>query len=195
MINTAKSIKLSEIEINILINDKKCDIIPVMKQAITQKSSSLILRISLLGIAAVVLFFSSFMVAEVHSSWASEVPELAGWRYPIILVTIAVVVTFLVALAQIWKLLSLVDKNKAFSQGSVKVMRNVKYCGFIISGLFATWLPLSYHAALSDDAPGIILIFGTIFVGIPFVVAVLAGVAQKLFQNAIDIKSENDLTV
>lgn len=31
--------------------------------------------------------------------------------------------------------------------------------------------------------------------GIASVVAVLAGVAQKLFQSAIDIKRENDLTV
>ncbi len=160
-----------------------------------KNSTTLLLRTALLGIAAVVLLFSSFMVTGVYSNWAEESPELAGWRYPIIFVITSVVITFFVALVQIWKLLSLVDKNKAFSQASVKTMRNVKYCGFIISGLFATWLPLSYHAAQNEDAPGLIILFGTIFVCIPFVVAVLAGVAQKLFQNAIDIKKENDLTV
>lgn len=166
-----------------------------MKQVITKKGSTLFLRTALLGIASVVVLFSSFTVAEVYNRWAVDSPELAGWRYPIIFVIAAVVITFLVALGQIWKLLSLIDKNKAFSQASVRVMRNVKYSGFIISGLFATWLPLAYHAAQTDDAPGLILLFGTIFVGVPFVVAVLAGVAQKLFQSAIAIKSENDLTV
>lgn len=160
-----------------------------------KNGSSLLLRVALLGIAGVVLFFSSFMVAEVHSRWAVDSPELAGWRYPIIAVIIFVVCTFLVALMQIWKLLGLIDKNKAFTKASVKTMRTVKYCGFIMSGLFATWLPLAYHAAQSDDAPGLLLLFGTVFVGIPFVVAILAGVAQRLFQHAIDIKKENDLTV
>jgi hypothetical protein len=65
----------------------------------------------------------------------------------------------------------------------------------MLCGLFAIWLPLSYHAAQTEDAPGLIVLFGTVFIAIPFVVAVLAGVAQKLFQNAIDIKKENDLTV
>ena len=157
--------------------------------------STLFLRLALLGIAVVVLFFSSFTFAEVNNTWAADSPELANWQYPIMFVIAAVVITFFVALGQIWKLLSLIDKNKAFSQASVKVMQNIKHCAFTISGLFATWLPLSYHAAQNDDAPGLIIIFGTIFVGIPLVVAFLAGVAQRLFQNAIDIKKENDLTV
>lgn len=166
-----------------------------MNKKVIDQGTTLFLRAALLGIGVVVTFFSSFMLAEVYSHWASDSPELAGWRYPIMFVIAAVVITFFVALAQIWKLLNLIDRNKAFSKASVKAMQNVKYCGFIISGLFATWLPLSYHAAQNDDAPGLILIFGTIFVGVPLVVAFLAGVAQRLFQNAIDLKSENDLTV
>ncbi len=160
-----------------------------------KRGSTILLRLALAGIVAVVLFFSSFMVANVYDNWAEESPELAGWRYPIIAVIVATVATFLFALLQIWNLLGLVDKNKAFSAASVKAMRNIKYCGFIITGLFATWSPLAYHAAQNEDAPGLMLLFGTIFIGVPFVVAILAGVAQRLFQNAIDIKSENDLTV
>ncbi len=104
-------------------------------------------------------------------------------------------ITFCVAVRQIWKLLNLIDKNKAFTKASVRAMKNVKHSGLLISGFFAALTPLSYHAAQNEDAPGMILIFGAIFVGIPFVVAIFAGVAERLFQNAIDIKSENDLTV
>ena len=167
----------------------------IMNKKIIDRGSTLFLRAALLGIAGMVLLFSTFMLSDVYSNWARQSPELANWRFPIIFVIASVVITFLVALGQIWKLLNLIDKNKAFSPASVKVMQSIKYCGFIISGLFATWLPLSYHAAQNDDAPGLILIFGTIFVGVPLVVAFLAGVAQRLFQNAIDLKSENDLTV
>lgn len=166
-----------------------------MNKKVIDKGSTLLLRASLLGIAGIVALFGSFMLANVYSNWASESPELAGWRYPVIFVITAVVITFFVALGQIWRLLGLVSKNKAFSKTSVKTMRNVKYCGLLISGLFATWMPLAFHVAQNEDAPGMVLIFGVVFVSIPFIVAIFAGVAQQLFQNAIDIKSENDLTV
>lgn len=166
-----------------------------MKNLAKIRSSTLLIRLALLGIAIVVTFFSSSIISEIFSHWGEDSPEVAGWKFPVIIVIVASVITFFVALIQIWKLLGLIDRNKAFSQASVHAMRNVKYCGFIISGLFAIWLPLVFYFANEDDAPGVLLLFGTIFVGVPFVVAVLAGVAQKLFQNAIDIKKENDLTV
>lgn len=101
-------------------------------------NASLLIRAALFGIASVVLFFTTFMIGEVHGKWTREVADLAGWKYPIIFVMTASVLTFLTVLAHIWKLLSLIDKDQAFSEGSVKIMRRVKYCGFIISGLFAT---------------------------------------------------------
>lgn len=157
--------------------------------------TNLLLRAAILGISGIVIFFSSFILSDVYRNWSTQSPELSGWKYPIILVIGGAVLTFFVALGQIWRLLGLVEKNKAFSVSSVKAMRNVKYCGLVMSGLFVILLPLVFHAAQNDDAPGLILLYGSIFICVPFVVAILAGVAQKLFQNAIDIKNENDLTV
>ena len=45
-----------------------------------------------------------------------------------------------------------------------------------------------------DDAPGIIII-GMIMIFASMVIAVFAAVLQRLLKDAIDIKSENDLTV
>jgi len=160
-----------------------------------KNGSTLFLRAAILGAALVVVLLSAWAVTDVFSHWPEQSPELARWQYPIIFVITASASTFCVAVRQIWKLLNLIDKNKAFTKASVKAMKNVKYCGLLISALFASWMPLAFHAAQNEDAPGMILIFGAIFVGIPFVVAIFAGVAQRLFQNAIDIKSENDLTV
>ena len=58
------------------------------------------------------------------------------------------------------------------------------------------WLvmPLFYLIAEIDDAPGIILI-GMVIIFASMVIAVFAAVLQRLLQEAIDIKSENDLTV
>lgn len=159
------------------------------------RGTILFLRTALLGAAVVISLLSAWAVSDIFRHWAEDSPEVAGWTYPLILVISGSTITFCVAARQIWKLLNLIDQNKAFTAASVRAMRNVKYCGFIISSLFATWMPLVFRAADTEDAPGLVLIFGAIFIGIPFVIAVFAGVAQQLFQNAIDIKKENDLTV
>ncbi len=55
-------------------------------------------------------------------------------------------------------------------------------------------MPLLYLMAEIDDAPGIILI-GLVIVFASMVIAVFSAVLQRLLKEAIDIKSENDLTV
>lgn len=166
-----------------------------MNKQVINRGSTLFLRLAILGMALIVVLLSVWALVDVQGHWAEDSPNLAYWQYPIMFVITAAAATFCVAVRQIWSLLNLIDKNKAFTDASVKTMKNVKYCGLLISGLFATWMPLVFHAAQNEDAPGMILIFGAIFVGIPFVVAIFAGVAARLFQNAIDIKKENDLTV
>ena len=54
-------------------------------------------------------------------------------------------------------------------------------------------MPLFYLVAERDDAPGIII--GMIIIFASMVIAVFAAVLQRLLKDAIDIKSENDLTV
>jgi len=103
-------------------------------------------------------------------------------------------VPFFFALYQALKLLDNIDKNKAFSKKSVKALSNIKYCAFIISGLFAAGMPYVFYLADRDDAPGVAAV-GFVIVGASFVIGTFAAVLQKLIQNAMDIKSENDLTV
>jgi len=55
-------------------------------------------------------------------------------------------------------------------------------------------MPFNYLLADLDDAPGLILM-GIVPIFASIVIAVFAAVLQKLLRNAIDIKSENDLTI
>lgn len=103
-------------------------------------------------------------------------------------------VPFLFALHQTLKLLSYIDKNKAFSGLSVKALKLIKYCALVISGLYAIGSPYIYYAAQRDDAPGV-MAMGLIITGASFAIAIFAAVLQKLLQSAIAIKKENDLTV
>ncbi|MHB8129957.1 MAG: DUF2975 domain-containing protein [Mobilitalea sp.] len=121
-------------------------------------------------------------------------PEYALVLYPIVIGMYVSTIPFFVALFQALRLLNYIDRNKAFSELSVNALKNIKYCATIISILYVVEMPSFYNLAEKDDAPGIILI-GIAFIFASFVVAVFAAVLQKLLKNAIDIKSENDLTV
>jgi hypothetical protein len=103
-------------------------------------------------------------------------------------------IPFFFALHQALKLLNYIDRNKAFSLAAVNALKRIKYCGLAISGLFAAGMPYVFWLSDRDDAPGVAAI-GFVIIGASFVIATAAAVFQSLFQNAVDIKSENDLTV
>ncbi|XEC94221.1 DUF2975 domain-containing protein [Paenibacillus tarimensis] len=121
-------------------------------------------------------------------------PDYAHILYPILIGLYVSVIPFFVALYQAFRLLSYIDKNKAFSQISVKALKNIKYCAITISTLYVVMMPFVYLVAELDDAPGLIII-GMVPIFASMVIAVFAAVLQRLLQEAIDIKSENDLIV
>ena len=108
-------------------------------------------------------------------------------------------IAFFVALYQAFKLLGHIGQNKVFSLNSVKALRTIKYCAIVLSisiVMAALYIRISYaiHAKGDDDPAGFIAVcIMTTFISI--VVATTAAVFEKLLQNAVDIKSENDLTV
>lgn len=125
---------------------------------------------------------------------AGLLSDQTGFYRPILWGLYAPAAPLFFALFQALKLLQCIDKNQAFSARSVAALKNIKHCAFTISALFAVGMPYIFYAADRDDAPGVALI-GFIVIGASFVIGAAAAVFQRLFQNAVDIKSENDLTV
>lgn len=115
-------------------------------------------------------------------------------HYPVLIGMYAAAVPFFFALYQTLKLLSYIDKNKAFSELSVNALKHIKYCAITISILYAGLIPFLFPIAQADDAPGIVAL-GLVITFASIVIAVFAAVLQKLLKSAIAIKSENDLTV
>ncbi|WP_110928269.1 DUF2975 domain-containing protein [Bacillus massiliglaciei] len=141
-----------------------------------------------------ILALCIFLVPEIAGFTAELYPDHAYLKYLIFIDLYATAIPFYLALFQAFKLLRYIDKNKAFSDLSVWALKNIKNCALTISVLYVLGLPLFYLIAEADDAPGIILI-GLILIFASMVIAVFAAVLQKLLKEAIDIKSENDLTV
>lgn len=156
------------------------------------KQETLFLKVAVILIAIPVLALCILGVP-----WLANNPvksDYAHTLYPILIGMYVSSLPFYIALYQAFKLLSHIDENIAFSELSIKALRNIKRCAITISSLYAVVLPFVYLLAEKDDAPGLIMI-GMIPIFASMVVAVFAAVLQKLLKNAIDIKFENDLTV
>jgi MFS family permease len=159
-----------------------------MKGIEMKRGSTLVLRAAILVMGLIVLGLCVFALP------AGINTDNTGYYRPILFGLYIPAIPFFFALHQALKLLEYIDKNKAFSNLSVSALGNIKYCGLAISGLFALGMPYIFYAADRDDAPGVAAI-GFIIIGASFVIATAAAVFQRLLQNAVDIKSENDLTV
>jgi hypothetical protein len=104
-------------------------------------------------------------------------------------------IAFFIGLYKAFKLLGYIGQNKVFSSNSVNALKSIKYCAIVLSILIvAAGLYISIFHSKEDDPAGFLAIcIVTTFASI--VVATAAAIFGKLLQNAIDIKSENDLTV
>lgn len=103
-------------------------------------------------------------------------------------------IAFFIALYQAFKLLRHIGRNEVFSEAAVKCLRIIKYCALVIIGFVAAEEFFIMVNRGNDDAAGgvfmgILITFGSI------VIAAAAAVFEKLLQSAVEIKSENDLTV
>jgi len=96
-----------------------------------------------------------------------------------------------VALYQAFKVLGYIGQDKAFSQATLKALRTIKFCALAIIGFVALG-ELFIMLGNSDDRAGgvfmgILITFGSA------VIATAAAIFDRVLQNAVDIKSENDL--
>ena len=105
-------------------------------------------------------------------------------------------IPFFVALYQAFKVLGYARQNKVFSPEAVKSLRTIKYCALAIIGFVVVeeiFILLMNNG--DNDNPGAPILLGVLITVPSIVVAVAAAMFERILQNAVDIKSENDLTV
>ena len=157
-----------------------------------KRGSTLFLRIAIILIGIPVLTLGVFGLTWLPNNPLN--PKYAYILYPIIIGMYVSVIPFFIALYQAFKLLNIIDKNQAFSELSVKSLKNIKFCAIAVSGVYVLIMPFVFLLAEFDDAPGLI-IMGMVPVFAPIVIAVFAAVLARLLKEAIDIKDDNDLTI
>ncbi|WP_368906380.1 DUF2975 domain-containing protein [Bacillus wiedmannii] len=159
-----------------------------------KQGSTLFLKTAIILIGIPVFALCIFLIPNIGNYAADLYPDIAYIKYLVLINLYATVIPFYFALYQAFKLVSYIDKGNAFSKLSVRALKKIKQCAITICVLYVVGMPLFYLVAERDDAPGIIII-GMILIFSSMVIAVFAAVLQRLLKDAIDIKSENDLTV
>ncbi|HDR7671376.1 DUF2975 domain-containing protein [Bacillus wiedmannii] len=159
-----------------------------------KQGSTLFLKTAIILIGIPVFALCIFLIPNIGNYAAELYPDIAYIKYLVLINLYATAIPFYFALYQAFKLVSYIDKGNAFSKLSVRALKKIKQCAITISVLYVVGMPLFYLVAERDDAPGIIII-GMLLIFASMVIAVFAAVLQRLLKDAIDIKSENDLTV
>lgn len=104
-------------------------------------------------------------------------------------------VSFFVALYQAFRLLGHLRRGNIFSSESVRALRVIKYCAllfgaFIVGAeVYIVLLQSGTEDIAGGVAMGLFLLFGAA------VAAAVAALFEKTLQSAVDLRSENDLTV
>lgn len=160
-----------------------------------KKSSTVFLQgvVVLIGIGALAL-----MLWEPHLEGRNADATLFEiyFKDPFLAYAYTASIAFFAALYQAFKLLGYIRQNRVFSQAAVNALRTIKYCALTLVAfiLGAEGYLFVIQRKVEDDIAGGVMM-GVILIFISAVVATAAAVFEKTLQNAVDIKSENDLTV
>jgi len=144
-----------------------------MKQILT-----IFLRGVIIVVGLVVLAICIFALPNIIGSI-----ELDGYD-PILLGIYLSTIPFFIAIYQSLKLLNYIDKNKVFSDLSIKALKTIRYCAITISALYIIGMPYIFKVADKDDAPGVVAI-GLFFALVPIVIAVLTTILQNILQDVL----------
>lgn len=157
-------------------------------------------RISIVFLQAVIVLIG--IVALVILAWfpltegrATNLDLFSIYFDPFILYGYAASIAFFVALYKAFKLLGYIGQNKVFSSNSVKALKSLKYCAIVLSILIVAaglFIRLTHN---KEDDPAGFLAICIVSTFIAIVVATAAAIFERILQNAVDMKSENDLTI
>jgi len=159
-----------------------------MKRASTIFLQAVILLIGMVMLIVLIWF-------PLTEGRAANLDLLSIYADPFILYGYGASIAFFVALYKAFKLLGYIGQNRVFSSDAVATLKSIKYCAIVLSILIvmaAVYIKISHNN--EDDPAGFLAIcMVTTFASV--VVATAAAVFEKILQNAIDMKSENDLTI
>jgi len=160
-----------------------------------KRSSIIFLQIVivLLGVAALALLLWEPQVEGVNKNATNF--EIY-FQDPFLALVYAGSIPFFIALYQAIRALGYVGRNQVFSPEVVKALWTIKYCALAIIGFVVVEeIVIMLMIGGDSDDPGAPFFMGFLITFPSIVVATAAAMFERILQSAVEIKSENDLTV
>jgi hypothetical protein len=127
---------------------------------------------------------------------AHATPFEIYFKDPFLALVYAGSIPFFIALYQAIRALGYVGRNQVFSPEVVKALRIIKYCALAIIGFVVVEeLVILLMNDRDSDNPGAPIFMGILIIFPSIVVATVAAMFERILQNAVEMKTENDLTV
>lgn len=157
-----------------------------------KRASVILLQLAIGIMGTIVFLLCVFWLPWLARHTAELFPEFAYLRYPVLIFLYVTAVPFYFALFQAFNLLRFIARGDAFSSVAVEALKTIKYCAVCVAILYV----VGYCSLVTQNAvnPGIVLIAGVI-ICTSSVIALFSAVLQMLLRHALDIKTENELTV
>jgi len=157
-------------------------------------------RISILFLQAVVLLIGIVALIVIirfplTEGRAQNLDLFSIYIDPFIMYAYASSIAFFVALIKTFKLLGYIRQNKLYSLNAVRTLRSIKYCAIILGLLIAAagiYIRLFHN---KDDDPAGFLAMCIVLTFISIAIATAVAVLEEILQNAVTMKTENDLTI
>ncbi|MDR2948211.1 MAG: DUF2975 domain-containing protein [Prevotella sp.] len=158
-------------------------------------------RVSIIFLQIVVVFIGTgtlaLMLWEPHLEGRNihATPFEIYFKDPFLAYVYIASISFFVVLYQVFKLLGYIGQNRIFSRNSVRALQTIKYCAIVlivfITGAEAYFF--IFQRGTEDIAGGVAMGLAMIFIST--IIGTAAAVGERVLQNGVDMKDENDLTI
>ncbi|MFD0207109.1 MULTISPECIES: DUF2975 domain-containing protein [Saccharothrix] len=149
------------------------------------------LRVFLVLMFGVLVLFQVMSLPGQFRHMAQESPDMAYLRWPLTAVTVFWVLCVQVVIVCIWKLLTLVKKDRIFSEASLRWVDAIVWA---IGAGWVVFLVVFLFVGFNADDPGVPLVMFLMAIGIT-VVGLLMVVMRALLRQATTLRSDMESVI
>lgn len=151
-----------------------------------------ILRMSVILISIIILCLCIFWLPNVANYFEEIAPEFYYMKLPLLLGIYFTGIPFFIAVFHVFKLLKLIEKDKTFTMNSIQSLGIISKCS--IAEIILYFIGIIYLYVNEAMQPGIVLL-GLLIMFVAFIIYVFIEILKELLLKAVEIKTENELTI
>jgi hypothetical protein len=150
-----------------------------------------LLKMCLVGLFGLLVLFQVMSLPGQFASMAREDPEMAYLRWPATFVTVFWVLCVQVVIVCTWRLLTLVQKDRIFSEASLKWVNGILWA---IAAGWAVLVGVLLYVGFNANDPGLPLVL-ILMTAIVTVVGLLMVVLRALLRKATTLRTDMEAVI